>query len=258
MKRLATSLLLALAATMAQAACSRPFQVGVSELGFGAYLVNGVWQGLAPDMINELARRSGCRLVLTERPRARVLLEFEQGQLDIITSAMQARERDKVGHFMPYAFAELDLIFLGDNPPRSLDDLRQRPELKLGTVRGVRLGRIKEAVDAMLATRQAEHSPDFDNLAAKLAAGRLQAAIIPSVIHAKMRRDGQLPAKAVAIDLPEGPPEVIGLYLNRATVPAADVQQLQRHLDAMRREGWVQQMYARHVGEAETRRLFRN
>jgi polar amino acid transport system substrate-binding protein len=258
MKRKAAALLMALSAHGAQAACSRELSVGISELGFGAYLQDGQWQGMAPDLIAELGRRSGCRLKLAPRPRARVLLEFEQGQLDIITSAMQAPDRDRIGHFLPYAYAELDLVFIGDAPPRTLDELRQRPELKLGTVRGVRVGQLKEVVDAMLASRQAEYSPDFDNLAAKLAAGRLQAAIIPNVIHAKMRRDGQLPARAVTIDLPEGPPEVIGLYLSRNSLAADDVQLLQRHLDGMRREAWVQQMYARYVGEAETRRLFRS
>ena len=258
MRRTAVALWMALAAAGAQAGCSRELSVGISELGFGAYLQEGQWQGMAPDLIAELARRSGCKLKLAPRPRARVLLEFEQGQLDMVTSAIQAPDRDRIGHFLPYAYAELDLVFIGDAPPRNLDELRQRPELKLGIVRGVRVGQMKEAVDAMLASRQAEYSPDFDNLVAKLMAGRLQAAIIPNVIHAKMRRDGQLPARAITIDLSEGPPEAIGLYLNRASLAAEDVQLLQRHLDAMRREGWVQQMYTRYVGEAETRRLFRS
>lgn len=258
MRRAALALLLACATAGAQAACQRELSVGISELGFGAYLQDGQWQGMAPDLIAELARRSGCKLKLAPRPRARVLLEFEQGQLDIITSAMQAPDRDRVGHFLPYAYAELDLVFNGDAPPRTLDELRQRPEAKLGVVRGVRVGRLKEAVDAMLASRQAEYSPDFDNLVAKLNAGRLQAAIIPNVIHAKMRRDGVLPANAVTVDLQESPPEVIGLYLNRANLGAEDVQLLQRHLDAMRREGWVQASYGRYVSEAEVKRLFRS
>lgn len=258
MKQAAAALLLALAATGAQAACAREFSVGVSDLGFSAFVQDGRWQGVVPELVAELARRSGCRLKLSPRPRARVLMEFEQGQIDVITSSMQAPDRDRVGHFLPYAYTELDLVVVDDSLPLSFDELRQRRDVRLGTVRGVRLGPLQATVDAMLATRQAEYSPDFDNLAAKLAAGRLQAAIIPSVIHAKMRRDGQLPPKALTADLLEGPPEAIGLYLNRAQMPAQDVQLLQRHLDALRREGWVQATYARHLGEAEARRLFRS
>lgn len=257
MRCTAVALLLVLASAGARAGCTRELSVGISDLGFSAYLQRGEWRGITPELMAELARRSGCRLTLSPRPRARVVHEFEQGQLDVITSSMQAPERDRVGHFLPYAHTELDLIVIGETVPRSLGELRQRPDLKLGVVRGVRLGRVLGAVvDGMLASRQAEYSPDFDNLAAKIGAGRvLQAALIPSTIHAKMRRDGQLPSRAVAVDLPEAAAEPIGLYLNRRNVTADDVQLLQRHL---RREGWIQATYARHVGEAEARRLFRN
>lgn len=252
-------LLAALAMAHGAMACSRELLVGVSELGYGAYQRDGLWRGVVPDLIGELSRRSGCRLKLVGRPRARVLLEFEQGQLDIITSVMRAPDRDRVGQFLPYAYAEQDLIVIGQPVPRTLDELRRLPDLKLGLVRGVRLSALlDDQINAMLASRQAEHSPDFDNLAAKLAAGRLRAALIPSVIHAKQRQEGQLPASITIVDLPESLPEPIGLYVNRQQVSQDDLQLLARHLEALRREGRVVAIYQRHVGEAETRRLFRN
>lgn len=256
--RAALALLAAGAAATASAACSRDIAVGISDLGYGAYFQKGQWRGIVPEMMAELSLRSGCLLRLKPRPRARVLLEWEQGQLDVITSTMQGDDRDRIGHFMPYAVTEPDLVVIGPNVPTTLDELRRRPELKVGIVRGVRLGRVLNgAVTEMLASRRAEYSPDFDNIAAKLSAGRLQAALIPSVIHAKMRRDNMLPVNAVTVHLPEVPSEPIGLYVNR-NVPPQDVQLLQRHLDAMRREGWVKAAYARQVGEAEAKRLFRN
>jgi len=142
--------------------------------------------------------------------------------------------------------------------PRTLEELRGQPEAKLGIVRGVRLGpRLNDQVDAMLATRQAEYSPDFENVAAKMTAGRLKAALIPSVIHAKLRHDGLLPAQVTVVDLPESLAEPIGLYVSRQHVPDEDVQLLARHLDALKRDGRVVAIYLRHVGEAETRRLFK-
>ena len=259
MRRPGVALLLALAAAGAQASYARELSVGISDLGYSAYLQDGQWHGIVPELMAELAQRTGCQLKLSQRPRARVLLEFEQGQLDVITSSMQAPERDRVGHFLPYAYTELDLIVVGDATPHSIAELRRHRDIKLGVVRGVRLGEaLSAAVDDMLASRQAEYSPDFDNLVAKLGAGRIQAAVIPNAIHAKMRRDGRLPAQAVTVDLPEAPAEVIGLYLNRKNLPAEDVRLLQRHLDALRREGWVQATYARYLGEAEVRRLFKN
>ncbi|MBI3346150.1 MAG: transporter substrate-binding domain-containing protein [Burkholderiales bacterium] len=258
MKRPAAALLLALASAAASAACSREFSVGISELGYGAYQQGGQWQGIVPQLIAELSRRSGCQLKLTARPRARVVQEFEQGQLDMMTSSLQVPERDRIAYFLPYSFTEIDLIVAGDAVPRTLDDWRLRPDLKLGMVRGIRLShRLNGIVEGMLASRQAELSPDYENLASKLAAGRVQAALIPSVIHIKLRRDGQLPAQAVMVDLAEATTDPLGLYLNRSAATADDVRQLRQQLDAMRREGWVQVLYARYVGEAEAKRLFR-
>jgi polar amino acid transport system substrate-binding protein len=259
MRRAAGALLLALASTAAPAACSREFSVGISELGYGAYQQGGRWQGIVPALIAELSRRSGCPLVLAGRPRARVVLEFEQGQLDMMTSSLQLPERDRIAYFLPYSHTEVDLIIASDKVPRSLEGWRQRPELKLGMVRGIRMSpRLNAIVDTLLASRQAELSSDYENLAAKLVAGRVQAALIPSIIHVKLRRDGQLPSQATTVDLPEASTDVLGLYLNRSAATTEDVQLLRQHLDAMRREGWVQAIYARHVGDAEARRLFRN
>ncbi|RZL36693.1 MAG: transporter substrate-binding domain-containing protein [Rubrivivax sp.] len=259
MKRAAAALLLALTAAAAPAACSREFTVGISELGYGAYQQGGQWQGIVPQLIAELGRRSGCQLKLAPRPRARVVQEFEQGLLDMMTSSLQVPERDRLAYFLPYSFTEIDLIMASEEVPRALEDWRQHGELKLGLVRGIRLaGRLHDIVEGMLASHQAEPSSDYDTLAAKLAAGRVQAALIPSVIHLKLRRDGQLPAQAVVVDLAEATTDVLGLYLNRAAANPEDMRQLRRHLDAMRREGWVQALYARYVGDVEARRLFRN
>lgn len=259
MRHKAVALWLALAAASAQAACSRELHVGVSELGYGAYQRDGLWMGIVPELIGELSQRSGCRLKLVGRPRARVLLEFEQGQLDVITSVMRAPDRERIGQFLPYAYAEQDLIVLGEPVPHTLEELRRMPDLKLGVVRGVRLSpRLDDLINAMLASRQAEYSPDFDNLAAKLNAGRLRAALIPSVIHVKQRHDGLLPAQLTIVDLPESQPEPIGIYVNRQQVSDDDLQLLARHLEMLKREGRVLAIYQRHVGEAETRRLFRS
>lgn len=249
--------LLALAFAQGAAACSRELQVGISELGYGAYQQGGQWLGIVPDLVAELAQRSGCKLKLVSRPRARVLLEFEQGQLDMVTSALRTPDRDRVGNFLPYAYTEQDLLVMGEPVPRTLDDLRRLPDARLGLVRGVRLGpRLNDLIDNMVLSRQAEYSPDFENLAAKMNAGRLKAALIPSVIHAKLRNDGLLPTQIAIVNLAESVPEPIGFYVSRANVSEEDLQLLARHLEMMRRDGRVVAAYLRHVGEVETKRLF--
>ncbi|RZJ06864.1 MAG: ABC transporter substrate-binding protein [Rubrivivax sp.] len=255
MKRAAALLFLALASAGAQAGCAREFNVGMPEPSVGAYIEKGEWRGLLPEMLDELARRSGCSFKLLPLPRARMVLQFDQGELDVLTSVTQTPERDSKGRYMPYAFGALTIIVTRSDV-HTVDDLRRRPELKLGTVRGLRLGRLQGAVDS-LPTNQVEYSANFSNLIAKLTAGRLQAAVLPSVVEAKMRLDGQLPVNSARLELPGITPEVVGLYLSHR-VTEADFELLQRHLDAMRREGWIRARYVHYVGETETKRLFRN
>ena len=248
--------LLALSLAQAAAACSRELRVGISELGYGVYLNDGQWQGIVPDLVAELSQRSGCQLRLVSRPRARLLMEFDQGQLDIVTTAVRTAERDRVGWFLPYSYAVQDLIVVGDPIPLSLEELRRLPDARLGLVRGVRLGRrLNEQVSAMLTSHQAEYSPDFDNLAARLAAGRLKAALIPNVIYAKLKDDRKLPARVTTVRLAESQLEPLGLYVNRRHVSEEDLQQVAHHLEALKHDGRMVAAYLRHVGEIETRRL---
>jgi hypothetical protein len=48
---------------------------------------------------------------------------------------------------------------------------------------------------------------------------------------------------------------VLGLYVNRAAVPAAVANRIKQQLALMVSSGWVRQAYMRHFGEAETRRM---
>lgn len=250
--------LLALAAGQAAAGCSRELRVGVSDLGYSAFQRDGRIQGVAPDLLDELARRSGCKLTMHYASRARVMLDFENGELDMLTSAIRTPERDRIGHFVPYANTRLDLVVASAKGPRSLAALGEHADFKLGVVRGTRLGDALEAqITPLQVSHQVEYSPDYNNLAAKLVAGRIQAAIFPSLIHIRLGREGGLPPRSLVVELPDVALEAVGVYLNRGNVTDEDVQQLQAQIAQLRREGWIQQLYARYVGDTEARRLFK-
>lgn len=256
---LALALALGCSAPLAQQHCGRPLRVAVSDLGLGSYLEQGQPRGIIPELIQELQRRSGCALMLVFMPRARALVEFDRGEVDIITSMMRTDERDKLGSYLPYGYTKHDLLVAPESAQglNSLSDLIRRPELTLGVVRGIRTNsRIDAQLEQLLVIRRAEYSSDYNGLSAKLTARRVQAAIMPNALHLKLRRDGLLPADTVVIDVPEARPQQLGLYVNRARVSAAMVSQMARPLAAMVDSGWVRQTYVRHLGEAETRRMY--
>lgn len=257
-RRLLLAMALCGSAMAAVADCGRPLQVAVSDLGVGSYQEQGQIRGLIPELTQELAARSGCRLTLVFMPRARALQDFDVGRVDVITSVMRTPERDALGVYLPYGYTKHDLLLAPEAAAgiASLADLIRRPELRLGVVRGIRTNtRVDLHLEQLLATRRAEYSPDFANLAAKLAARRVQAVIMPNALHIKLRRDGALAPDIATVSIPEARPQVLGLYVNRAAVPAAVAHRLRDQLAAMVKSGWVRQAYVRHFGEAETRRM---
>jgi polar amino acid transport system substrate-binding protein len=244
---------------LAQARCGRPLVVAVSDLGLGAYQEQGELRGIIPDLIRELQARSGCALNLVMMPRARALLEFDRGEVDVITSVMRTPERDRVGAFLPYGYTKHDLLVLPEYAAGigSLADVVRRPEMTVGVVRGIRTNsRVDAQIEQLLVIRRAEYSTDYAGLSAKLSARRIQAAIVPNAMHVKLRRDGLVPADAALVDVPEATPQQLGLYVNRQRVTAPMIVQLERPLAAMVSSGWVRQTYVRHMGEAETRRMY--
>ena len=232
----------------------------MSDLGLGSYVEQGQVRGVIPELIQELQSRSGCRLELVQLPRARALLEFERGEIDIVTSMLRTPERDLLGAYLPYGYTKHDMLVVPEAASgiRSLADLIRQPDLRLGVVRGIRTNsRIDAHVEQLLVIRRAEYSPDYVNLSAKLNARRLQAAVMPNAVYIKLMRDGSLPADIAVIDDPLARPQVLGLYVNRKTVPHAAITCLDKQLADMAHSGWVRQAYVRHFGEAETRRMYR-
>ncbi len=242
-----------------RAACTRPLQVGVSLLGWGAYEEGGQLRGIVPDLVAQLGARSDCRLELQLRPRARVMLDFQNRQLDLVTSAQRTPERDAAGDFLPYAFSGFDLVARPElrEPLDSVAALGAQRRLRLGMVRGIQLSpALTAATERLLAEGRVEWATDFQNLAARLQAGRFQVAIFPTVIHGKLIRDGVLPPQFRVIELGDNPPTPIGLYLHRERLAAALRQRLQQSLLRLVRDGEIERIYARYIGEPATQRLF--
>lgn len=259
-RRLAWVLLAgALASPALRAACARPYRVGVSPLGWAVFEQDRKLHGYVPDVIRELAARSGCALNLEMRPRARVLLEFSRGELDVLTSAQATPERDKLGQFLPFGASELDLV-ARDSVPRDIISLEQfvaQPGLTLGLVRGVILNpRMDALIERLRAQGRLELAADFDNLASRMAVGRFDASIYPSAIHSKQLHDGLLPAGLRVIDLPESSPFAIGFYLHWEKVAEADRQLLLQALRELVQEGRIEAIYRRYLSAEEMRRLF--
>lgn len=249
---------LAVVAAHAQGACPRPLRVGVSLLGWGTYEEGGQLRGIVPDLMARIATRSECQLTLSLRPRARVMLDFQNGELDIVTSALRTADRDAAGDYLPYAFSGFDLVIRDELAEQvsSIAALEADSKIRLGLVRGIQLTpALTAATERLVAAGRIEWASDYLNLAARLQAGRFQAGIVPTVIHGKLRRDGLLPNWLRVSELGDNPPQPIGIYLQRR-LPEAVRARLIATLRMLVQQREIERIYASYLGEAATRRLF--
>ncbi|PTT90347.1 hypothetical protein DBR42_06075 [Pelomonas sp. HMWF004] len=244
---------------VAAAACERKFTVGVAELGWGLYRERGELRGVVPDLLAELARRSGCTFVMEVRPRARLVADYQAGAVDIITSSYRTPERDGAGQFMPYAYTEMDLV-LADTVPKAVDSaerLAAEPSLVLGSVRGNYGGEIvAEVFNRLTAAGRLELASDFENLTTRLEAGRFSAGAYPAIIHSKFFSDGRLRGFRV-VRFGQTQPDPIGLYVNHSRVTPADREHIAAALQAVVKADGVRKIYRRYLTAEEVRRLFR-
>ena len=94
--------------------------------------------GIDKDVADELIRRSGCKLVVSLMPRARIWQLIESGALDFSLSGITNAERDKFAGFAWYFSNKYYLLVRNDAGVRRLPDFEKNERLQLGVIRSFR------------------------------------------------------------------------------------------------------------------------
>jgi polar amino acid transport system substrate-binding protein len=63
---------------------------------------DGGWAGIDKDVIDELARRTGCRFQTTRESRVRIWSQLARAKLDMSVSGIATPERERFARFIPY------------------------------------------------------------------------------------------------------------------------------------------------------------
>lgn len=105
--------------------------------------------GIDPDLIAELARRTGCRFEASVRPRDEIWRKLESGELDMGTSGVATLRRRAFTYLLPYTYLRNKLIVPSElgSDMRTLDDFHDMPGARIGVIAGYRHG---PYIDAML------------------------------------------------------------------------------------------------------------
>jgi polar amino acid transport system substrate-binding protein len=238
---------------IAHAHCSRPLAVPVAPLGLSVITADGAVRGVYPEFLLGLAK-DGCSIAFSVVPRARQEAMFEAGLADLLVPATRTPRRDLLGHFVPTTLSRPLLISIGRERLglRSLNELVERPELRVAVVRGFDYGPAYQALLQQLGQqRRLIQEVDPISVARALAAGMADLTIMtPTILVGALHGDkrlGHLLDRLRFEPMDELPLAATGIYItNKPTLSEADRTRIRELLESGAKSDAVWRAYQRH------------
>jgi len=210
---------------------------------------DGHWRGIDHDVIAELARRTGCKLEAQLESRVRIWTMMEAGLLDMTTSGLTTPEREAFAYFIPYITTRNYLLLNKDVDAgiQSLDDFAADPRYKVAAVKSFRHG---PTLDAWLARLRAQgrvyDAVDVTALIRLARIGRVHAVIALQTSWVPIRAETAAAGMRV---MDWGHDPLVGnMVLSRKRVPEATAALFAQTIAAMRQDGTLEAIFARHMG----------
>ena len=256
---LLVSLLSALAAAGPVDCGDRPIRLAFFEFGYQYYEKAGQGHGIDKDLVDELAKRTGCQFSTQVQPRARVWADLASGELDMSVAGIQNSERDRFAWFAPYERAKNYAVLrlaTAATVQRGADFLAQSA-LQFGVVRGFKHG---DALDQWLAPLQqaqrVQESASINLLVEKLKLGRIDGLFAQPVVYRKLLQDLQMAGEVVLQDWAPQDKGVVGsLILAKSRFSPAEAARWQALLGELHRDGTLARIYLRYVSAEEARQM---
>jgi polar amino acid transport system substrate-binding protein len=216
---------------------------------------DGLWAGIDKDVVDELARRTGCRFQTFTDSRVRIWAMINGGTLAMSTSAIANPERGKYARFVPY-MQNHNYVLLHEDAParlRSLDDFLAEPGYKIAVIKSFRHGPIYDAwLDKLRAQGRVYETPDYSSLLRLFKLGRVQAMLSLSTSWKPLAGREQSMGRFRAMDWAPRETIVSSLVLSRQLVSAETAEQFALAIRAMSEDGTLKRILERHVGAGQT------
>lgn len=211
---------------------------------------DGQYRGIDKDVVDELAKRTGCRFETRLESRARTWALITSGGVDITVSAVMNAERARLVDLLPYIQSRRVVLLRDRTVPVTLEAFLQDERRRLLKVRAARDGPRMEAVLSQLQERgRIVEAPDQPSAVRAFKAGRADALLIGVAGLARLRQqDPELQTFDAAIWAPAE--RVVGaLALSRERVSGPDRERMREALQTMRRDGSLDAIVRRHAGD---------
>jgi len=242
-----------LLALQAPAAACGPYTLAFYEYGALYYRgTDGQWTGIDKALVDELARRTGCRFDTRLESRVRIWTQLPAGQLDITVSALPTPERERFAELLPYIQSQ-QFVLMRPELAATLNSaaaFSAAPGRSLLVVRGyAQTPTLQTWVDALRAQGRVIEAPDQPSALRAFKAGRADALILGANSLAAVRRSDPAFADFAALTFATQDHTVGALALSRERVAEADRALLRRALLEMQRDGSLDAIKRRHLGD---------
>lgn len=249
----AAALAAACLAAPADASACGPYSVGLYEYSALYYRdAKGQWAGIDKDVIEELGRRTGCKLEPRTESRVRIWAQIASGQLDMTVSALRTPERELLVEFIPYIESHQFVVmrpeaagaltspaaFLADKPRRVI------------AVRGYVFTPTLDAwITALRLQGRVDEAPDQPTAMRIFKAGRGDALVLGAHSLAAARRTDPAFLAFKAVSYAPNEPSIGALALSRQRIPQEDRERMRKAVQEMLKDGTLDAMKKRHAGE---------
>ena len=237
----------------------KPIRLAFYEFGNFYFIDKNVAHGIDKDLVDELAKRSGCKFDTQVMARARIWADLADGALDMSVSGIQNPERDRFAWFAHYLsmknYAVLRAEVSGNIT--SAQDFLKQPKLLFGAVRAFKHGTSQDKwLDELRTANRVQDSANVDALFKKLKEGRIDAVYSQPAVYGKNLADFGMEREVVVQDWTPGEKGVPhGVILAKSRFSEADAKAWQALVGSLRADGTLKRIYARYLSAADAAAL---
>lgn len=233
--------------------------VAYYELGALYYKnTEGSYAGIDKDVIEEVARRSGCHFETRLESRVRIWTQLKENSLDMSVSGIPTPEREQFAEFVPY-FATRNYVLLHIDVPvqaYNMDGFLADPNLKVGVVRSFHHGaQTDEWIDKLRAQKRVYEAADFDTLMHLLMIRRIDAIFALPIVWAPLLKNDLVARQVIILDWLPHDTIVHGLIVSKMRISKARLELMRKAISSMADDGSLEQIFTRHIGAKLAREI---
>ena len=234
---------------------AKPISLAFFDFGLFYFTKNGQGEGISPDVVDELSKRTGCNIVSQVMPRARTWSDLATGHLDMTVDGIENHQRQNFGWFIPYnKIKNYALVNVESGKAvKGPKDFKNQRQLVFGVVRSFNHGEeLEQWLNQMRREKRVEESVDIEILFNKLMLGRIDAIFAPPVVYRKFLSDLNIESDFEVQDwAPSDKGIVASLVLAKSRFTEADAKDWERLIMDMRSDGTFKKIFSRYLSEED-------